>query len=141
MKLNFKELRKSGLLNHLNNSEFKFSNHSVVLLKDKMPNSIDKISLYGNNLKRSGDVTLVMSGTFSDTEIINLIRNNLYTVNDVSQLKQVKTLNSRGHDIYAFELVNTIDKHKNKYAARLDNGNFVFSNNLSKIRFMLKKSG
>lgn len=138
LKLNMKELRGSGLLDVITGKNFKFSKQSAFEIKDTIPENIDKIFLYGNHLKRSGDITLLLNGKFSDSEILGFIQNKLYTVDGISQLKQVSNITTRGNEIYVFELLNATGRHKKKYAARLIQDSFVFTNNLQELRIMLK---
>lgn len=134
LKLNLKELRKSNLLKLFKDRHIVFSKNSSMQLNDVLPENIEKIWLYGNSFKRSGDVTMVLQGSFSDVAILELIEKELYTVNGVSQLGKLKSIHTRGNEIYVFKLSNTGGRHKKKYAARLKDGLFILSSNLREVR-------
>jgi len=129
--INLEELRKLDFHHILPKQSYQFSQVSSFNFQEQIPANINKIWIYGNSLKRSQDVNMLFYGDFSDKEIIKIIQDKIFSINQKKQLDRLKDRVINGNNVSVF-IENK--KQKKRYAVRLADNSFLFSTNIRMVR-------
>ena len=124
--INIEKLRQTGILDLFNKQTFNLS-EQILLQLNELPKELNKVILFGNTFKRSGEVSAYLIGNLSDSALEQYITTIMSTENGQSKLKNLKRKTYSGNEQLVFE--NTT-KDKKLYAKKVRNDVYIISNKI-----------